>query len=401
MDTIKDLVEQILILRDGNNPLYGYIKRPDILISGLKQLDELIGMKQLKETIIEIVFTYLLDSHKNSVSGVYHFCNYGEPGTGKTKAAKIIARIYYGLGLNEKRRNVTEPDSWRAALVELVRNFNSLNRNFNSLKEKYPKKVTTPRVSAEDLAWRDMEMGLSIANNNLTKTKNLINSFLEKQEAENTDNKNHNEDEADYLVVCGRNELVAKFSGQTAGLAYNFLLNNRGKTIIIEEAYSLYTGDKDIFGAETMVEINRFMDEFPGEISIGFNGYRKMLLKSIFFIQPGLSSRIRYHYNMDGYDSTTLSKIFTSQLNRLNITISSSIDLNLYFKNNIVYFNGYGRDTLTLANICKQVYTQGHFGYIVEQLGKNPNYKLDIHISYDTFDKAVKKYVESNLDEEY
>src|SRR5690606_9578537 len=37
-----------------------------------------------------------------------------------------------------------------------------------------------------------------------------------------------NVDESVYCVICGRNELVARFMGQTSGLAYNFLMENRG-----------------------------------------------------------------------------------------------------------------------------------------------------------------------------
>ena len=222
MDSIKNLIEQINSLRDTNNPLYDHIKRPDILISGLKQLDELIGMKQLKETIMEIVFTHLLDCHKNSTRG-----------------------IYYGLGVNETKKKIVQVDNWHDSFDELSKSFSSLNRNFNNLKEKYPRrKINTPRVGSDDIAWRDMEIGLSIATSNLSRTKNLVDIFLERQEETKI---SLEDDEKDYLVVCGRNELVAKFSGQSAGLAYNFLLNNRGKTIIIEEAYILYTGDKDIW----------------------------------------------------------------------------------------------------------------------------------------------------------
>lgn len=400
MDTIRNLIRQIYILRDDNNILYKYIKRPEVLISGLEQLDELIGMKQLKETISEIVYTYLLDSYRGKITGVFHFCNHGEPGTGKTRSAKIIAKIYYGLGVNENKRKVVEIDIWHNSFDELTKNFTSINRSFNNLKEKYPRRRTsTPRVNPDDVLWRDMEIGLGIANSNLVKTKNLVDDFLDRQEENKTTLIDSKDDEKDYLVICGRNELVAKFAGQSAGLAYNFLLNNRGKTIIVEEAYSLYTGDKDIFGAEAIVEINRFMEEFPGEISIGFNGYRKMLIKSIFQIQPGLAGRIRYHYNMDDYNSDMLSRIFLSQISKLNITISSTIDLDNFFKNNILYFDSYGRDTLTLANICKQVYIQNSFIYIAERLNEDPNYKLDLHISFEIFNLAFKKYIESNLEE--
>lgn len=399
MDTVRNLIQQIYILRDNNNILFKHIKRPDVLISGLEQLDELIGMRQLKETISEIVYTYLLDSHKGKITGVFHFCNHGEPGTGKTRSAKIIARIYYGLGVNENKRKVVEIDNWYNSFDELTKNFTSINRCFNNLKEKYPRRRgSTPRISSDDVAWRDMEISLSIANTNLGKTKNLVDDFLDRQD-ENKTTTVLGDDEKDYLIICGRNELVAKFSGQSAGLAYNFLLNNRGKTIIIEEAYSLYTGDKDIFGAESIVEINRFMEEFPGEISIGFNGYREMLTKSIFQIQPGLAGRIRYHYNMDDYNSDKLCRIFITQISKLAITLSSTINLDNFFKNNIIYFNSYGRDTLTLANICKQVYIQNSFIHISERLNEDPDYKLEFHIDSEIFNLAFKKYIESILEE--
>jgi len=73
--------------------------------SSLIELNNMIGMKDLKENIVDQVLYYIQDLHKinNTHSGDFmHTVIYGPPGTGKTEVAKIIGKIFSKLGILKK-----------------------------------------------------------------------------------------------------------------------------------------------------------------------------------------------------------------------------------------------------------------------------------------------------------
>jgi len=70
------------------------------LIPALTELSQMVGMEGLKQTIVDIVLYHIRNkpSDKPDDGDMMHIAIMGEPGTGKTTVAKIIAKIYSGLG---------------------------------------------------------------------------------------------------------------------------------------------------------------------------------------------------------------------------------------------------------------------------------------------------------------
>lgn len=466
--SISDLIYQIEKISNQEKDGTRYIKKPRILISALQGLNEMIEMEDIKQTCIEIVCTFLIGKYhkvksKAGTDKVFHFCNYGDPGTGKTKASKIIAKIIYGIGCNDKITNKQQKqDNQFEELIDYIRNLSKSTKasqiNFNLLKNRHPRrriakqlknspenlnknrslvesktdslpsiedldKITklcrqistddmlskmsktrivesSPRSvtmhirrSSEEISWRDLELSLLSSNENAKKVDDLITGLLTTDEKKQEDDDDPNLDESVYCIVCGRNELVAKFMGQSSGLAYDFMMSNRGKTIIIEEAYVLYEGEKDIFGIEALVEINRFMDEHPGEASISFNGYGNLLADGILRVQPGLKSRINYFLNMPGYKAEGLTKIFKGQLADIDIVLSNDVKIEDFFRDNIQYFASYGRDTHRLAQIVRRTYLFSNF----DKLTSECEVESKFTISSKIFKAAVKRYLKTSF----
>jgi len=82
----------------------------------LTELNNMIGMKEMKENIVDQILYYIQDLHKfnnGSITGDFmHTVIYGPPGTGKTEVAKIIGKIFSKLGILKKGtfRKVTRSD---------------------------------------------------------------------------------------------------------------------------------------------------------------------------------------------------------------------------------------------------------------------------------------------------
>jgi SpoVK/Ycf46/Vps4 family AAA+-type ATPase len=86
------------------------IKKP------LTELNNMIGMKDLKENIIDQILFYIQNLHtlKTEIKGndFMHTVIYGPPGTGKTEIAKIIGAIFSKMGVLTKGtfKKVTRSD---------------------------------------------------------------------------------------------------------------------------------------------------------------------------------------------------------------------------------------------------------------------------------------------------
>lgn len=66
----------------------------------LEMLNNMVGMKSLKESIFEQVLYYLQNLHESSEEGEYlHTALLGPPGTGKTTVAKILGNIYKSMNI--------------------------------------------------------------------------------------------------------------------------------------------------------------------------------------------------------------------------------------------------------------------------------------------------------------
>jgi SpoVK/Ycf46/Vps4 family AAA+-type ATPase len=118
INNICDLLKMIELYPDDKGIEYNIdmhclhkIKEP------LEQLNSMIGMKQIKENVVDQILFYIQNLHKqpdkNTVSSDFmHTVIYGPPGTGKTEIAKILGSIFSRMGVLNKGtfKKVTRSD---------------------------------------------------------------------------------------------------------------------------------------------------------------------------------------------------------------------------------------------------------------------------------------------------
>lgn len=82
---------------------------------GIDELNELIGLERVKKQIIEFVNYASVQKKRGGQMPSLHFYMTGNPGTGKTTVARIVAHMLYDEGVLPKRNVFVEGD--RATLV--------------------------------------------------------------------------------------------------------------------------------------------------------------------------------------------------------------------------------------------------------------------------------------------
>ena len=81
----------------------------------LRELNNMIGMNKLKNSIVDQILYFVQNLHKGTTStngDFMHTVIYGPPGTGKTEVAKIMGKIFSKLGILSKNKfkKVTRAD---------------------------------------------------------------------------------------------------------------------------------------------------------------------------------------------------------------------------------------------------------------------------------------------------
>jgi SpoVK/Ycf46/Vps4 family AAA+-type ATPase len=110
LSDLLDLIEKYTLCDDTcyniNMKSLHEIKEP------LIELNNMVGMKELKINIVEQILYFIQEFNKTDSGDFMHTVIYGPPGTGKTEIAKIIGKIYSNVGVLSKGtfKKVTRSD---------------------------------------------------------------------------------------------------------------------------------------------------------------------------------------------------------------------------------------------------------------------------------------------------
>ena len=97
--TLKDLIELGKTYDPLDKSRYVInLRALNKCVEPLQNLEAMIGMNNIKEMIIDLIFFRLQNLEENKEE-MWHLVIQGTPGSGKTEVAKIIGKLFYGLGI--------------------------------------------------------------------------------------------------------------------------------------------------------------------------------------------------------------------------------------------------------------------------------------------------------------
>lgn len=312
INSISDLIKLCNDYKLAENVEYNIdMKSLHKINDDLVELNNMIGMKTLKENIVDQLLFYLQNLHvhkdgsngnginrKNIETGDFlHTVIYGSPGTGKTEVAKIIGRIYANLGvIKSKPMSISDK---RKSSSSLSPTRSSSSSSSSSSRKKF-KKVT-------------------------------------------------------------RSDLIAGYLGQTALKTKDVIKDSLGGVLFIDEAYALGNTEKrDSFAKECIDTLCEALSDNKDSLMVIIAGYEKELNECFFSYNEGLDSRFIWRFKVDNYEAEDLRDIFVKKARDLGWSINEELKVE-WFEKNMKYFKYYGRDMETLFTKTKIAHSRRVF----------------------------------------
>lgn len=389
MDDVGDFIDKLNLMYEKDENIRLIISNFTELISALEFLQKLVEMYAVKSIILKNVQMLIILAYKAFLSGIsidkiykghmLHTVFYGNPGVGKSHSAKCLARIWKALGVLKK----VNKEEKKIKSYDILKYVNATRKDFLDIYENYKKNPKLSFKTFED-KWESVKDNLKLLGDEMIDQEIITVSQVKE----------------DLIIICGREDFVAEYAGQTSIKTLNFIKKNLGKCIIIEEAYLLYNGESDHYGMEAITVLNRCMDEYADSLIIIFTGYEELLLNTIFKAQPGLRRRCQWIFNLQGYTSLGLSKIFIQQIKILGWDISEDLNTKEFFESRLEHFLGYGGDTERLALHCKMQCTGDVFSNLYDLIQDNKKLvseDLKLVITRDILEKGYDEYLKNKI----
>jgi SpoVK/Ycf46/Vps4 family AAA+-type ATPase len=196
----------------------------------------------------------------------------------------------------------------------------------------------------------------------------------------------------DKFIEIKKDDLVAKYLGQTSYRTKELLESAMGGVIFLDEAYSLGNSEqRDSFAKEAIDMINQYLSERKKDFMFVIAGYEDDLDKCFFSFNRGLKRRFSHWIDVSKYTKEELVKIFEAKIIELGYKLDEKLDnkeLNKFFELNYSKFENYAGDIEKFINYLK--YEQS-FRSFRENSQNKIIIKNDLIDAISKF-KSIKKY---------
>lgn len=355
---LKSMIRKLELAITTKDKSLDIISDKTMLLQSLRELDSIVGMNRLKDTVA-LQVKHLISMKKfdmNSKDKKLSVIFYGPPGTGKSSVGKVYAKILYSLGYLKRDGNVKSKQLTASELSKNMKDntgaaililfligyvFSTINGYLN----KYISYVLITIIVVLLL----YIVVQSVKSTN-TKPSNVKGSVTRGDKGTS---------DKDIFRVVSKHDLVGGFLGQTTSKTNQVLEESRGKVLFIDEAYSICSSKRDMYGKECLDAITYFLTENPDSVVI-LAGYKEPMLK-LFAMQKGLPRRCMFVMECDPYTGSELYEIFRRQMAIDGFNPTYDEEVANFFEVNAHEFVNYGGDTERLLYYSQLYFSEDNY----------------------------------------
>jgi len=370
--TLTSLIDNLIVLRNKKSDRVSNIPYIDELIVSLTKLNNMIGMEQVKTSIVDLIAFLIINSHRSNGSftegHMRHMVITGDPGTGKTTLARILAEICSYSGavkpfpkLETKKESKTFTMKTKKKEIsnstdQLLTNYYRDNYNIQQeIIKRYRNKLTdiseyttiiVDNIKHETVIYESIKVHLDTLYSKILDDIDIKLVTESKKEAK--------------FIIAKKDDLVGEYAGHTAPKTKALLESALGGVLFIDEFYNIHNDsenkNKDSFGAEAMTMINEYMSLYSEYLIVIFAGYKDLVEKNAYQSQRGLERRITWRFDLPGYSISELSQIFQLQLTKKGWRIEEGLNVEDIFHKNTDILKSQAGDTEKIAQFCKHIH---------------------------------------------